>query len=578
MFIVAIFFGIGMRFYGLKWGLPYHFHSDEHVLTYFAEKLRTTESIPQLLQQEKRFFLYPPFLMYLLIVLVTLVSFFHPFSYTDPASLTLYYLLGRGMVACFGSLTLLLVYQLGKRLYTKSIGMLAAIFLSFSVLHIRDSHFCFPDVPMTFFVVLTIFFAAGIAEGKGTKSYVLTGICAGIGMAAKQSAFMVFPVIFCAHGISMLKGEQASWKSFKKIVLSYKYWGFLLLPFFIAGITFLLLNPFVLIDPQQFLAMSKQTAKFVQGLQQPNWTFQFTDTTIIYWFTNLLYFGMGPLLEVICVLGMLWAIIRCGWRRTGVRTRNYLSADLLILSFLLPYFYFIGQGYMKFIRYAIPLLPFLSLLGARFLIDLYSMTLRRKVRIAVEIFTAAIIIATFLYGLAYLNIYSQKDVRIQASRWIHQNISPASTILIDSSSATPLLGSMFFRPEFYNSYINGINKSDINKKDYFSIKVLRLLPEIQYLPSSPKWWKKYLMERVENADYIIMSDEYCEQYSHRSSMYPTLNQFYQDLFSGKSGFQQIKTFKTYPSIFGYTLNDDRAELTFRLFDHPKIMIFKRIKS
>jgi hypothetical protein len=72
-----------------------------------------------------------------------------------------------------------------------------------------------------------------------------------------------------------------------------------------------------------------------------------------------------------------------------------------------------------------------------------------------------------------------------------------------------------------------------------------------------------------------MSDEYYEQFSHRPNDYPTINQFYQDLFTGKLGFQQIRTYKTHPSLFGYALNDDRAELSFRLFDHPKIMIFKR---
>jgi hypothetical protein len=30
-----------------------------------------------------------------------------------------------------------------------------------------------------------------------------------------------------------------------------------------------------------------------------------------------------------------------------------------------------------------------------------------------------------------------------------------------------------------------------------------------------------------------------------------------------------------PSIFGVDLVDDRAELTFRLFDHPRIYIFRR---
>ena len=51
--------------------------------------------------------------------------------------------------------------------------------------------------------------------------------------------------------------------------------------------------------------------------------------------------------------------------------------------------------------------------------------------------------------------------------------------------------------------------------------------------------------------------------------------YYRDLFAGRLGFQLVKTFKTYPSLFGYPINDDDAELTFRLFDHPRVFIFRR---
>ena len=36
-----------------------------------------------------------------------------------------------------------------------------------------------------------------------------------------------------------------------------------------------------------------------------------------------------------------------------------------------------------------------------------------------------------------------------------------------------------------------------------------------------------------------------------------------------------RPFKVYPSLFGYTINDDAAELTFRLFDHPRVWVLQR---
>jgi hypothetical protein len=49
-----------------------------------------------------------------------------------------------------------------------------------------------------------------------------------------------------------------------------------------------------------------------------------------------------------------------------------------------------------------------------------------------------------------------------------------------------------------------------------------------------------------------------------------------ETLAGRLGFELIKTFKVYPKLFGYEINDDSAELSFRLFDHPRVYIFKRV--
>lgn len=559
-FVLAVLVGIAFRFYGLGWGLPYHFHSDERVLVYFTETLRTAPSLEQITRDHK-FFLYPPLPMYLLIGLVGLASWFHPLSFTDPGGITAYYLLARGISACFGSATLVLVYLLGKRLYSRSVGVLASALLALSALHVRDSHFYTSDVPLTFFVVLTGLSAAAIAGGGGIKSYVLTGLSAGAGLATKQTTLLVFPVILTAHVVAMLKDQQVSWRA-GGVVLSPRRWAPLALAILVACVAFLTLDPFVLLAPRQFLAMQHETWELVSGLNQPHYTFQFTGTTIGYWFTNLLYFGMGPPLEVASLLGVLWAAAR---RKVG---------DLLLLSFVLPYLYFVGGGYMKFIRYAVPLLPFLCLLGARFLLDLGEPATHRVRRLAVRTAIAAVLVTSFLYTLAYLNIYHRKDARLQASQWIHRNIAPGSTVLIDTSGSTPLLGSAFFRPDLYGSYLRYSRLA----RDYYTSKAIYLITD-SHRPQLPRgWWQEYLKERLAGADFIVMSDEYYEQYSRRPDANPAINQFYDDLFSGRLGFQLIRTFKIHPSLLGYALNDDRAELTFRLFDHPRVLIFQRVQA
>jgi hypothetical protein len=77
----------------------------------------------------------------------------------------------------------------------------------------------------------------------------------------------------------------------------------------------------------------------------------------------------------------------------------------------------------------------------------------------------------------------------------------------------------------------------------------------------------------------VIDDTYVQWYEHLSaSENAVLKQYYRDLFSGKLGFSMVKTFKVYPALFGITINDDPAEFTFRLFDHPRVYIFQRLPA
>jgi 4-amino-4-deoxy-L-arabinose transferase-like glycosyltransferase len=563
LLVLIVLAGLGVRFYGLGWGLPYHFHSDEFLLAANAEKLRTAPSVSQLIKNEPKFLLYPPVLMFLNIGLVSASTLFHPFSHSDPASLRFFYLLARGIAAGFGLATVFMLYLLGLRFYSRAVGLLAAFFLAFTVLHVRDSHFFCTDVPMTFFLVLIFYLCADIVEKKKQKIYLLTGIVTGIAIATKQTAILGIPVILTAHLMSLWKGRGNSlherWLALRSTASLKK----LAIVFIVTAIVFLIANPFVVMNPGKFLDMSRRTFDFVKGANQPQWTFQFTGATIGYWFTNLLCYGMGPALEILCMLGVLWAL----WKRKWT--------DGLVLLFLAIYFGSIGFGYMKFIRYAIPLLPFLCLLGARMVVELYEIAKTKALRIAVLIGTILVGSLSVFYTLAYLNIYKQDDVRIQASRWIHENIPQGAVVLFNISYATPLFGGMFFHPQFYDSYTVGFGQDYYVQKDFYTLKALNFFTYASASLNPPDKFRKYVRERLADADYIVMSDENSEQYAFRAREYPAVVQFFHRLYAEKLGFRLVKTFAVQPAFLGRAINDDHAELSFRLFDHPKVRIFKR---
>jgi hypothetical protein len=555
---------LAVRFYGLDWGLPYHFNSDERVMMIGAEQIRAAKSIAQLPVHDPKFFIYPPLLMHLLVLLAAPVFHFLPFSPADPASATLYYVLGRGITAAFGTATVALVYFLGKWAYSRNAGLLGAAFLAFSVLHVRDSHFFTTDVPLTFFLVLLMLLALRIAEGGGIRVWVAAGLAAGLALTTKQTSLMFFPVLLLAHLLASFRGRPG-FPAIRETALSAAFWKPLLLFGAVAGVTALAMNPYALIAPREYLAQVSTVSKFLEGSDQRNWVFQFTGARFSFWFTNLLWFGMGPLLLAAGLLGVLWALSR---RK---------PADVLILFFLALYLGTVGRGFMKFIRYAIPLLPFLALLGARCLVEARDRA-RGAARPVLAAVGAVVLLASICLTAAYLNIYRVGDARVLASRWIHETVAPGTTVVTDNSNTTPLLGSLFTQPGFFDNYILCLNRDSCVVQDRYTLKVLNMKSYNSQSLNPPERFEGYVRERLQGAEYVVVGDEFYEQYRHREADYPAVVRFYRELFAGERGFREVKTFQTRPSLFGILWDDDRSELTFRLFDHPKVRIFRRIEN
>jgi len=64
--------------------------------------------------------------------------------------------------------------------------------------------------------------------------------------------------------------------------------------------------------------------------------------------------------------------------------------------------------------------------------------------------------------------------------------------------------------------------------------------------------------------------------------YPILSRYYENLFNGNLGFSKVAEFTSFPrlSIMNYQLsiNDEDAEETFTVFDHPVVRIYRKIKK
>ena len=64
------------------------------------------------------------------------------------------------------------------------------------------------------------------------------------------------------------------------------------------------------------------------------------------------------------------------------------------------------------------------------------------------------------------------------------------------------------------------------------------------------------------------------------SCYPITARYYDNLFTGRLPFKQVAEFAVYPHIsvgsITFSIPDQSADESFTVYDHPRILIFKRL--
>jgi hypothetical protein len=557
---IATAFGAALRFYGLGWGAPYfHFHIDEHMVLSYAEALaRDTKEAAHL----PKFFMYSPFPMYVLNGVVAIYSAVsHRLDLTVPRDQVTYMLLGRAISATLGTATVPLAYAIARRLSGRRAGVFAAFLLAAAVIHLRESHFFSLDVSMTFFTALGLYFALRIVERGDVAGEAGSALAFGLGIASKYSAAFLAPMIAVAELLSpraprtLTPFQPGAW--LRVAVRAAVTIG--------AGIAiFLMLDSLAIRYFDKFRSDIKTwVIDPLSGTTKPEWIAQFADVNALpYWFTNLLWWSLGPALEICGLAGVVWLL--------AVR-RDRLS----ILAGLFPIVYWLSAGktatVAPFIRYTVPLAPPLAIAAGALCADLIR---RPRWRTAGLVTTAVVIGTTTVWAAAYMNVFRQPDSRLAASQWLTQNVPAESKVLIEPSHNTPPMGSYLTDVKFHTNYVLFYPQTE--KHDYYRLYALDTYRSLYNRGVDDDFRRTYIQSRLALADWIVMDDTYLQQYQHLPEPdHAVVKQYYRDLFAGRLGFTLVKTFKVYPSLFGLDINDDAAELTFRSFDHPRVFIFMR---
>jgi hypothetical protein len=176
---------------------------------------------------------------------------------------------------------------------------------------------------------------------------------------------------------------------------------------------------------------------------------------------------------------------------------------------------------------------------------------------------AAVGALAVFHGLAFSAIYAGTDPRIAAARWLDENVGEDETVTVeDPPGYGPPLGSP--TPEIERAPL----RYEILWRDFYDLHERRTDDE-----------RVLHLDRVlRRTDLLVLSEGHRREFTAAPELRPVESRFYADLDAGKLPFERVQVFETYPRIGPLVLKDDGAEALIRFFDHPRIEIWRRVKT
>ncbi len=96
----------------------------------------------------------------------------------------------------FGTMTVAIVFLLGKKIFSEKAGLWAAALLSVDKFHLTWSNFIVPEVLMLFFVSLVLLQFLRATETKSRNNFILLGILLGLSYLAKETSVLLVPILW----------------------------------------------------------------------------------------------------------------------------------------------------------------------------------------------------------------------------------------------------------------------------------------------------------------------------------------------------------------------------------------------
>lgn len=406
-----------LRFYGIEFGLPGKYRPDEEFLVSRGLGILHGELNPH-------FFQYPSLYMYLLAVVYgawraigeSLGSFgaagFQAFL--DATGGAPAHLVARQTTALLGVAGVAATYRLGREVAGSRAGVLAALLLAFNYSHVRESHFATTDVLMVLLATLALAWMIRVARDGRLRDSIVAGAFSGLAFSSKYPALALAVPLALSHlwllpsWRGRASGPALTWPAAARR---------LALAFAAMALCFAATSPYVLLDWKSFRAAMAMESTFtggLAGLDAPyglSWLFGFA-----------LRYGAGIPFTVVAMLGLALAV------RDLLRRGTARAAAVILLSFAVAEMTPFVLSRLVYVRYALVLLPILSVLAARAILAAAEKTLPQH---AVAVAAGLALLVSVEPGLRAIRteqLFRQPDTRNLAREFIAAHVPPGSRI------------------------------------------------------------------------------------------------------------------------------------------------------
>jgi len=394
---------LALRLWGIKQGLPYSYNSDE-----------ATHFVPRAIgffghDLNPHYFLNPPAYSYLLYIVFELWfgsadAVRHVYT-TNPTAV---FVVARAVAAGLGTISVLLLYLAGRRLFGRDVGLLAAAILGLAFLPVFYSHLALNDVPTLAPVALSLYGISGVLRRGRTRDYVLSGLGIGLAAATKYTGGVM---LFCLVFAALCDGAEDSLvRALRRLVLAGG----------VAVLAFVVANPYALLEPGTFFSGLSQQASLSAG-PDPVKLGTRPGTGFGYYLWTFTW-GLGWLPSLAAVAGALLLVLR---RRIGL--------VLVIFPTLIFFLIYMGGQPRYFGRWVMPIFPLVALLGAYAVVEAIRW-LRGRGFPAPPIIALAVVLLLGQSATADVHndaVLSRPDTRNLTRNWMVAHVPAGSKVVIE---------------------------------------------------------------------------------------------------------------------------------------------------